>query len=377
MQKKLLVAAIAGAMVSPSAFAAEGADGMNYVSASEGFYGSLRMRYDTGALEGDEPGIVSSNWSRVGVRGTLDLGMGLTGSYQWETNVSGSSDPGRGGGAQGGDTALRLWNVGISGAFGSVVVGSQTDSLIDLSGRTDVANSISGNFDLTPSYRVDNSIIYRTPDLNGFDASLRLIANPTAAEAVEAVNDANPSVVAVGAETDENQVDDWAVTANYAVQGLSATFAYRVEVDGLDMRAGMDSNSDGDMGDADESMISVDDEASWGLGLGYGQDNWNIAAFYAEQENRTINDDRSVDEASSEIFSVAGDVTVGQTKVYAFTETNANVDGEEGMDNTVSGVGVEYNFTSQSKVWMDYQANDNDASDTEDDRVIVGLRYDF
>ncbi len=366
MKKKILVTAIASALIAPAAFAAEGRDGMNYTSASEGFYGSLRARFDTGSTNDDESVLNNGGTSQVGVAGTLDMGNGLTGFYQWEVNV---------GGTQSSATRLRKQNVGIRGAFGEVKFGSFTDSMIGVSGHTDVTNSISGNFDLTPgdngtpgnnNYRVDSAVQYTTPDLNGFQANVR--------------------VIAAGAD-DNNTVDDWAINANYSIQGLTAVAGYRVETDGLAEVAGTeilvtDSNA------ANNTLAdkkSQDDASRWGAGLGYGQDNWNVGFWYGEADNQNVVADPDGTGAEvgaenfedTEYFSVAGAVTVGKTVLSAFTETASNVNGAKGIDNTVSGVGVQYNFTANSRVWIDYQANDRDDIKTEDDKVVIGLRHDF
>ncbi len=379
MKKKILVTAIASALIAPAAFAAEGSDGMSYTSASEGFYGTLRARFDTGNKDGDDPVLNNGDPSRVGVRGTLDMGNGLTGFYQWEAAVSGG---------QKSATGLRQNHVGIRGAFGEVKVGSFTDPMIGVSGHTDVTNSVSGNFDLSASYRVDGAIAYTTPDLNGFQANGRIIA---------------------GDAGSGNTVDDWAINASYSIQGLTAVAGYRVETDGLDARVaatnyvtdlGDDNKIGGGGGDADTTTavtaaqaVAQDDASSWGAGLGYGQDNWNIGFWYGEQENQggaehakpNTNDDDTKGSVSfadedTEIFSIAGDVAVGKTKLYAFTETAKNAGGKKGVDDTISGVGVQYSFTANSKVWIDYQANDLDSKTgdkEEDDKVVIGLRHDF
>ncbi len=369
MKKKILVTAIASALIAPAAFAAEGTDGMTYTSASEGFYGSLRARFDTGNESGDKPTINNGDPSRVGVRGTSDMGNGLTGFYQWEAGVSGGQD---------GATKLRQNHVGIRGAFGEIRVGSFTNNLVSVTGHTDVTNSVSGNFGLRgegQGYRVDSSIAYTTPDLNGFQATGR--------------------ITAAGAD-DGNTVDDWAINASYSIQGLTAVAGYRVQSDGLgEIKAGqllVDPDGTPGNGDDIESIYASEADAkSWGAGLGYGQDNWNVGFWYGEKENQEVvtaadvaasTDDGLVANAGqhledSDIFSIAGDVSVGKTKLYAFTETKGNVGGAKGVDSTVSGVGVQYSFTANSKVWIDYQANDNDARSDEDDKVVIGLRHDF
>ncbi|MCH9704893.1 MAG: porin [Proteobacteria bacterium] len=387
MKKKILVTAIASALIAPAAFAAEGSDGMNYTSASEGFYGSLRARFDTGSADNDEPVFNNGTTSRVGVRGTLDMGSGLTGFYQWEANISGE---------QGDATGKRQGNVGIRGAFGEVKVGSFTDTMIGVSGHTDVTNSISGNFDISQQYRVDNAIAYTTPDLNGFQANIRLVAEERSIAGLSPLAE-DPETFALFEDVSKNDtdaIDDWAINASYSTQGLTAVAAYRVEESGAAASYVSHFGADGEFGgeDADADTISIvsDSIASWGAGLGYGQDNWNVGFWYGEQESKIVVETYPTKVAGTnndtlggvtilespediEIFAIAGDVAVGKTKLYAFTENLS----QGSFDNNVSGVGVQYSFTANSRVWMDYQANDYDTDASIDDRVVIGLRHDF
>lgn len=68
--------------------------------------------------------------------------------------------------------------VGLSGNFGTLLIGNQTDMLDDASGLTSVLDfgSVVGmtthNFDRLGGIRVSNSIRYNTPDLSGFIGSV-------------------------------------------------------------------------------------------------------------------------------------------------------------------------------------------------------------
>ena len=89
MKKQALTLAIAAALSAPSALAAQDTSGMRYTSAAEGFYASIRVGYEGGTKE-DSKGSLGGGpnhdgfASRIGVRGTNDLGGGLEGFYQWE-----------------------------------------------------------------------------------------------------------------------------------------------------------------------------------------------------------------------------------------------------------------------------------------------------
>ena len=143
---------------------------MRYTSAAEGFYASIRVGYESGAKE-NHKGTLGGGpnddgfASRIGVRGTNDLGNGLEGFYQWEagvrTEASWFADVIR----------TRVARVGLRGSFGQVQMGSfWTQDYNWTHGSTDVANVASGNLSYTRERegRVSSSLEYTTPDLNGF-----------------------------------------------------------------------------------------------------------------------------------------------------------------------------------------------------------------
>ena len=117
MKKKALTLAIAAALSAPASFAATDDSGMRYTSASEGFYASLRVQLQTKTSKTGKASI-GNEGSRMGVRGTSDLGGGLEGFYRWETAININDADGSGVGG------TRLGNVGVRGAFGQIQMGS-------------------------------------------------------------------------------------------------------------------------------------------------------------------------------------------------------------------------------------------------------------
>ena len=163
MKRKILALAIAGALSVPqAAFAARDGDGMEYVSAAEGFYGSLRTRYTSTDGKKDNNSKIRGSGSRLGVRGTLDVGHGLTGLYRYEFGV---------GADNGGDLNTRLHYVGLKGSFGEVQAGALWGNGYNwVTSATDIATSGSGNFadHGIADFRSNNSLQYTSPNLNGF-----------------------------------------------------------------------------------------------------------------------------------------------------------------------------------------------------------------
>ena len=187
MNKNILAIAIAAAVATPSAFAAATV------------YGVAHMSVDsvTNAANGAENGSqtnVASNSSRLGIKGSEDLGAGLKAVYQFETTIAldGESTTGGWGGQ-------RNSFVGLGGGFGTVMLGihdtpyklvgrkydmfgdqigdmrnltagGTTGNIKDTTGALTgaVINDSSAGFDLRPQ----NVIAYATPTFNGLSAML-------------------------------------------------------------------------------------------------------------------------------------------------------------------------------------------------------------
>ena len=334
MNKKLLATAIAGAMIAPSAFAAQDTSGMQYTSAAEGFYASIRARFNSGGTDNAGAEIQNST-SRFGVRGTNDLGGGLSGFYQYEAGVSIDN---------GGGLSTRLGHVGLRGAFGEVVAGSIWTNGYNMTyGSTDIANVASGNVVYTTLFpgRESNVVQYTTPDFNGFQASALVQMDNKGTATVE----------------DGSDIDHYMLTAKYGTQGFTAGVAYSVVADALTTSAG------------------TDDHTGYALKLGYAQDNWYVNTWYAEDNRDNENSDTPLED--TETFSIAGGISVSKVNLYALYETQDNVDGNNGVEDNYGTFGVQYNLGARSRVWVEYANRDLESDAEKDDYVTIGLRHDF
>lgn len=163
MKKTLISLAVAAAMV-PAAAMAD--------TSNVNVYGKVHLSYDRLDNDVETGGFVSSNASRIGFKGTEDLGDGLKAIWQYETTVNADADTGAGGmfgGAR--DTYL-----GLSGNFGTVTAGRQAwDNLY----QHDVNQFVDGiggpSVWLESASRANNTIKYATPDMNGFTASVTYV----------------------------------------------------------------------------------------------------------------------------------------------------------------------------------------------------------
>lgn len=158
--KKILAIAIASAFAAPAMAATSNVD----------IYGKLHLSVN---WYNDQPSYVndlgvSSNASRIGFKGSEDLGGGLKAIWQVESGFNMDE--------QNGQWATRNSFVGLSGGFGTALIGNHDTPLklvgrkVDLFGDTiaDSRNVMGGGSDT----RAKNVVAYLTPNMSGFSGAV-------------------------------------------------------------------------------------------------------------------------------------------------------------------------------------------------------------
>ena len=157
MKKSLIALAVASAVSAPAFAATSNVD----------IYGKLHMSYsyfDDGLGKDSQ---ISSNASRIGFKGSEDLGGGLKAIWQIESGINLDE--------QNGSWANRNSFVGLAGGFGTALIGNHDTPLklvgrsVDLFGDTmaDSRNVMGGGSDT----RAQNVVVYMTPNMSGFSAA--------------------------------------------------------------------------------------------------------------------------------------------------------------------------------------------------------------
>ena len=366
MKKKALTLAIAAALSAPASFAATDSDGMQYTRASEGFYGQVATLARSKNTKGGKS-TIGFDAVRIGVRGTNDMGSGLTGFYQWESGVSeGQGDSSFGG---------RLAHWGVRGAFGQVQVGSfwtADYSFVHQADYVGVGEGAAGTY-----YDNSNggarqarsngpSLEYKTPDLNGFQGAVRL-----------STKQENGSDSTIGL---------WNLAARYEVQGFTVGASYNVVKDGLGSAAtaerctfaGIDATVN--LGDpagaannrtcaavtvpgtnlqitptvAEATADTHEDRKTWSLGLGYAQDNWQVGGWYGTDNFGDV----GTNTEDSKTMTLGGKVDIGKVGVFANWQRTDNYNGNKAHKRTYGGLGVGYTFTQQTGITGTYRLRD-------------------
>ena len=172
--KALVIVMGVGSMVSTSVWALDmSVYGVGHVSADS---------IDNGT---SSSGYFHSNSSRLGFKGSHDLGTGLETFFQYESGVdltgSGTGD-GNGGATSNGQIFTRTRDsfVGLKGNFGTVLLGrlpAANQWLYDYNLFGDQVGDLGNIWGANLPGRVDHAAHYRTPDFGGFSASLSYVPN--------------------------------------------------------------------------------------------------------------------------------------------------------------------------------------------------------
>lgn len=176
MKKSLLALAVLGAFA-----------GVAHAQSSVSIYGIVDagMVYTSKAVNTAGNGTGSkfslnspvTQGSRIGFKGTEDLGGGLSAIFNLEAGFK--TDTGALDDSKTSNTLFRRKSVvGLAGNFGTVLLGRQTDFADSISYLTSVADfaaftgAVGHNLDRLEGTRTNNSVSYTTTNLNGFTGNL-------------------------------------------------------------------------------------------------------------------------------------------------------------------------------------------------------------
>lgn len=257
--------------------------------------------------------------SRLGVRGSEDLGGGLSAIYQYEFGVD--LMDGSAGGVGGG----RPHVLGLRGGFGTVSIGRQWTPYYNVMGLNDIFNNGRSFANYPGPFRVSSTLVYSSPDFAGLKA------------------EAMASADGYDGPPNEQDIDTHSFGVSYANAGFTAGGAYFKD--------------------------DVDGERLFGAALGYGADVWSIGFTFNRYENN--NEIFELDD-----YMVAGSYSFGSNIVRASWALN---DYEEGGEVNFWQLGWQYNFSPRTRLWLEYVGvdADDDVPNTEQSAVSLGMRHDF
>jgi len=390
MKKSTLALAVAAALTGFGSVAV--ADTTLYGSARVSVdYQDLDSTYTTdrrGNLQrvfvGFETWDVVNNSSRLGVKGQEDLGGGLSAIYQYEFGV----DPTEGGNF---NSNRPKW-VGLKGdSWGAVTLGTQWTPYYNVLGVADIFNSSANTFvqraylGATYGLRMDNSLVYSSPNWSGFSFQAMLVMNgdasandPTAPDQLVKCNSANRLPCNLS-----DSVDMYQLNAKYKNGPFFAGVAY-MALDGPGFG--------GFFNDPNFSGVKYTaptwDGDQWGLALGYN------AGPFAVTLNFEDGDVNPLYLGDTQNIYVTGAYTFGNNIIrgsYGFMSPDkgriptfrngrqlpsANDIKQDDIDNWA--LGYQYNFSKRTRVWVEYIGSSVDSDLIGDAQAVsIGTRHDF
>lgn len=349
MDKKILSAAIIAALAAPVAAVADTT-----------LYGQVDLSMNAQDIDGASDDInMASNNSRIGIKGSEDLGGGLSAIFQLEYQV----DPTGGDTAASGITAGRDQWIGLDGGFGKVRFGTMstmyksTGSLVDplwdssLQGRSvGMASELHNRDGSNGEGRATNTIGYDTPDFNGLSAgaTYSFDENCTAASPSPCVDDD----------------DSYSVGGKYANGPVTAFVDYVTS----------------DRGDSDDAW-KVGGKYSFGDAAVYGQyevDGGLISDLNGAGGSSEIQTGNTTEDA--DVWMLGGSYALGSATLVAQygqgDDNNVAADGDNGYSSwTLAGM---YNFSKRTMSYAGFnQISEDCAGCGETDTFSVGMRHKF
>ncbi len=341
-------------------------------------YGSVRMHYlyDDGG-NGNSSSQFADNGSRIGIEGSEDLGNGLSAFYKYENRVGG------------GTAVTNKLYAGLKGDFGSVSAGMQNLPVDDLGNYSDPFNALTpdGRGDVyrttgtgaskttsriakvAPITSSNNSLVYTTPDMEGFSASIGVVAdgNVEGNKVVSGTQCPNVSPAPAGTHTclvseymgagtgnvDSSHVDYVSANVKYEANGVFAGLGYSK------------ANYTNEYNDAEVDTYT--------LGLGYGDDQFEVgllADYYSPDEKLGFDDFGWARLSGTYKATPQDDIYLGFSSTFG-------VDGIKGAkgftDEWQGAIGYQHKFSKRTRVWSEYNFADN----SDQNQLSLGLRTDF
>jgi predicted porin len=356
MQKKLLSLAIAGALAVPGAAMAD------VTSKSGGditIYGKFHTSWDyvdvnSGADDNDDNTGVFRN-SRLGFKGSEDLGNGLKGIWQIETELDTVANA----------VQMRNTFVGLQGDnWGKIFFGKHDTPYKMATAKLDIFSDTIADYNNIIGAHMVSAVAAGTSTIGTVTvgtATYPVYAPSTGspASAVSSFNEREPQVVAymtpnfngfqaaIARESWQNDegagndnLEGWSAMAMYDQGPFFGSLSYEL------FRGGA------------EASTAKSDLDAWKIGLGYSFGDSKISAVYEDINYGAANNAASRDAFWGSFAHKFGANEIKLAYGRADDSEAINVGGKDGADTWA--IGIDHNFSKRTKVYAIYTAMDND-----------------
>jgi len=380
MNRKLLSVAVAAAITAPAV-----------VLADATLYGKAHVSIDWFDIKGEgeykgwtlskgDIGRGVGRASRLGVKGSEDLGGGLKAIYQVEFGVplANERDYDIHNGEQSG-LEMRDSYVGLKGDFGTFFVGRHDTPLhvstVPLEMFDDTMADYAGTVGFDDIH-ADNIIAYISPDWGGFQFTAATI--PGSASTTE--GDKNRKA--------DSLAEAYSIAATYGNGPWYASAAYEVLTDQLSTaKANIDAaNADFEAGliDADELVAvrtanaDTSDYKKWRVGLGIRDlSGFYLSAIYEKQKSVDFKEKVGDKDHDADLWQGQLGYAFGNNMIKGMYGKNKP---DIGNETKSWAVGFDHNFSKRTKVYALYTKVDADNKGTDEGDwkgFSLGMMYDF
>ncbi len=320
MNKKLIAAAIAAVVAAPAA-----------VAADTTLYGKFHLSIQANDNGATDNYTVNSNASRLGVKGSEDLGDGLKAIFKAEFGLNLDNNPGINSG--------RNAYVGLSGGFGTFLTGKHdTPAKVGFyaAGNDHLGDSvIDFNKIGFTERRLANAIAYISPNMSG-------------------VTVAGAIVPGEGGATNNDLANAYSLTAIYGGGGVKASIGY--EVAGKEYLGGTATS--------DEKMLQIGGSYSFG--------DFTIGGEYQDVSNKG-----GAANADQTVWGLAGKASFGSNYVVInYGEDKMEVGATSWTDKRL-GIGVGHKFSKRTQVYAAYANQNNAAPAADTSNFALGMIHTF
>jgi predicted porin len=340
MNKKIIAAAIAASIVAPAAMASDVV-----------VYGKVRQSVDFVDMGTVDNIQINDKTSRLGFKGSEDLGNGLKAVFAMEFGVAISSgsagnsiETGTKDEFSGSTFGARNAFVGLAGDFGTVLVGRHDHPLKMSTGKLDlfsdtIADNNQGFTENLRDLRADGTVAYVSPNFSGFTFAGAMVPgeNPTA----------------------DSIADAYSVAGMYDNGGLYLSVAYEEGDKGLDYYTTQTLNA------------ATTDYEQTRVGAGYTFDAFTVNVVWAEQ---TISQ-AGIDVIDDEAWVVSGAYTMGNNVLKAKwfdVDRNSLAGDRDGF-----AIGAEHNFSKRTNAGLYYVSSDSEAAASDGDVFSLQMNHSF
>lgn len=323
--------------------------------------GYERIKDSNTGLKATKTGMFNGNQAgnRWGLKGSEDLGNGLRATFQLESGFNLTD----GEQAQGGRLFGRHATVGLAGdSWGQIDFGRQTTVgsrfFVDVHGQYWGATGSTLTFNAQDTNRIDNSVVYVTPNYSGFQfgAGYSFNANGDQDYKISGVKDTNQRVfttglryangpMAVALTYDQVRLQDAANLSNYKnANTWSLSGSYDFDVVAVSLAFGQDFDGRGSNGYNNRFYEKDYDYNNYSIALAVPVGEGKLSAQYGYKQTRK-EAKRDAAQANQQQYSIAYSYPLSKrTNVYAYGGYAKNYLNLDDVKRTHGAIGIRHQF---------------------------------